>query len=104
MYYPSKESVSIFTTAGVPLSGEPIICTYIDLERLIDECRFSSREKQILDDLMYGYTPSDIGEMRGIARQSVEQFLKRAVSKIVKRNNARWKEVYGQDGDSEKEN
>ena len=70
---------------------------YVDLERLIDECKFSPREMAVLDDLMYGYTPSDIGDRYAVTRQSVEVFLKRAVRKIVRRNNEHWHEVHDEE-------
>lgn len=67
------------------------------MERLIDECKFSPREMAVLDDLMYGYTPTDIGDRYAVTRQSVEVFLKRAVRKIVRRNNEHWHEVHDEE-------
>ena len=67
---------------------------YVDLERLVEECKFSKRELFVLDSLMVGYSPADIGELLHVTRQSVEVFFKRAVSKIVSRNNERWHETY----------
>lgn len=83
-------------TDGINLGGEPIICTYIDLEALIDGCYFSSRERQILDDLMYGYTSQDIADRLAITRQSVDIMFKRAVKKIVEENSRRWLLTYQQ--------
>lgn len=93
-YYPSLTNANIFMTDGINLGGEPIICTYIDLETLISSCGFSARENQVLDDMMYGYTSSDIASRLGIARQSVDVIFKRAVKKIVDENNKRWHQVY----------
>lgn len=95
-YYPSLTNASIFMTDGINLGGEPIICTYIDLESLIDGCSFSSRERQILDDLMYGYTSQDIADRLAITRQSVDIMFKRAVKKIVEENSRRWLLTYQQ--------
>lgn len=81
-------------TDGINLGGEPIICTYIDLERLISSCEFSSREKQILDDLMYGYTSADIAERFAVTRQTVDVIFRRAVKKIVEENNRIWDKTY----------
>lgn len=83
-------------TDGVNLGGEPIICTYIDLESLICGCSFSAREQQVLDDLMYGYTSQDISERLSVTRQTVDVIFKRAVKKIVEENNRRWHAVYAQ--------
>lgn len=81
-------------TDGINLGGEPIICTYIDLEALIDSCDFSSREKMILDDLMYGYASQDIADRLAVTRQTVDVFFKRAVKKIVEENNRKWHDTY----------
>lgn len=77
-------------TDGINLGGEPIICTYIDLEALITSCNFSAREHQIIEDLMYGYTSSDIANRLGITRQTVDVIFKRAVKKIVEANDKHW--------------
>lgn len=82
-------------TDGINLGGEPIICTYIDLERLISSCDFSSRENQVLNDLMYGHTSADIAERIGVTRQTVDVMFKRAVKKIVDENNRIWDKTYG---------
>jgi len=81
-------------TDGINLGGEPIICTYIDLESLISACAFSPRESQILDDLMYGYTSQDIADRFAVTRQTIDVTFKRAVKKIVEENNRRWLAMY----------
>ena len=93
-FYPSLSNASIFGTDGVNLGGEPIICTYIDLESLVDACGFSQKEREILDDLMYGYTSQDIADRMSVARQTVDVIFKRAIKKIVDENNRRWHAVY----------
>lgn len=85
-------------TDGINLGGEPIICTYIDLETLITSCSFSPRERQVLDDLMYGYTSADIADRLGVTRQTIDVMFKRAVKKIVEENNAKWHRVYCESG------
>lgn len=94
-YYPSLTNAGLFMTDGINLGGEPIICTYIDLERLISSCDFSSRENQVLNDLMYGHTSADIAERIGVTRQTVDVMFKRAVKKIVDENNRIWDKTYG---------
>lgn len=44
---------------------------------------------------MKGYSLADIAEHYGKARQSFDILLKRAVKKIVRRNNADWEECVG---------
>lgn len=88
-------NAGLFATDGINLGGEPIICTYIDLERLISECDFSSRETQILADLMYGYTSADIAQKLAVTRQTVDVIFRRAVKKIVEKNDQTWDKIYG---------
>ena len=44
---------------------------------------------------MKGYTLPDIADYFGKTRQTFEVILKRAIRKIVKRNNADWEEWTG---------
>lgn len=43
--------------------------------------------------MMYGYTSADIAHRLGVVRQTVDMFFKRAVAKIVRRNNELWDDV-----------
>ena len=44
---------------------------------------------------MYGYSIRDIAENFGKSRQLYEILFKRAIKKIVKRNNEEWEEYTG---------
>lgn len=81
-------------TAGISLFSEPIICVYVDLEALINKCHFSPTERRIIDDLMYGYTMTDVAEMLHVTKQTVNSALNRAVAKICEENNKNWERVY----------
>lgn len=52
-------------------------------------------ERDTVRFLMKGYTLPDIAEHFGKTRQTFEVIFKRAVRKIVKRNNADWEEWTG---------
>jgi len=67
-----------------------VLCTYIDLDRLIETAGLSEGEMQIVQYLMQGYAISDIAEYTTRARQTCDEMFSRAVDKIVRKNNANW--------------
>lgn len=75
---------------GVFPLNEDAICIYADLDRLIETAGLSKAEWVTVQWLMRGYALSDIAEKYGKTRQTFEVFLKRAVDKIVKKNNSDW--------------
>lgn len=70
--------------------NEDVVCTYIDLDMLIETCGLSQTEKLIVSYLMQGYGLSDIAEYLGHARQTSNEMFDRAVEKITAENNRRW--------------
>lgn len=72
-----------------------MLCIYADLDSLIERAGLSENERLIVDLLMKGYIIADIAEYYGKSRQNVQILLKRAVKKIVKRNNEDWEECTG---------
>ena len=82
-------------TDGVFALNEDVICIYASLDSLIDRAGFSPAEEMIVKHLMEGYALADIAEHYGKTRQTFEVLFRRAVRKIVKRNNADWEEVTG---------
>lgn len=85
----------MLATDGVFALNEDVLCIYADLDSLIDRAGLSDAEKLTVNYLMRGYALPDIAEHFGKARQSFEILFKRAVKKIVKRNNADWEECTG---------
>jgi len=71
-FYPSMAQTDINTTAGVSLFSEPILCTYIDLEKLINTCGLSKMERVTVDYLMLGYSAADIADHLHKTRQTIE--------------------------------
>ena len=47
---------------GVPLFHEIITCTYLDLERLIDNANLTEKQNAIIDMLMQGYNEYEIAD------------------------------------------
>lgn len=89
------EPTHVMTTDGVFPLNEDVLCIYADLDSLIERAGLTENEKLIVDCLMKGYLLSDIAEHYGKSRQNCEILLKRAVKKIVKRDNADWEETTG---------
>ena len=82
-------------TDGVFALNEDILCLYADLDSLIERAGLSDQELLTVKLLMKGYIISDIADHHGKARQTFEILEKRAIKKIVKRNNADWEETTG---------
>lgn len=82
-------------TDGVFALNEDILCLYADLDSLIERAGLSDQELLTVKLLMQGYMLSDIADHYGKARQTFEILEKRAIKKIVKRNNADWEETTG---------
>lgn len=89
------EPTHVLTTDGVFALNEDILCIYADLDSLIERAGLSEQERLTVDLLMKGYVLTDIAEHYGKSRQNFEILLKRAVKKIVKRNNMDWEETTG---------
>lgn len=68
---------------------------YADLDSLIERADLSPMERKTVEYMMYGYSIVDIADHFGKTRQLYEILFKRAVKKIVRRNNADWEEWSG---------
>lgn len=75
--------------------NEDVICIYAYLDSLIERTDLSPMERDAVNFLMKGYTLPDIAEYFGKTRQTFEVIFKRAVKKLVKRNDADWEEYTG---------
>lgn len=65
---------------------------YADLDSLLDRAELSEGERQTVDWLMKGYSLNDIADYYGKTRQNFEIMFRRAVKKVVRRNNQDWDE------------
>lgn len=74
--------------------NEPVLCTYIDLDRLIGRCGLTEQQRLIVRLLMRGYSFEDIAELKEITDQSVRVQFRRAVYKIIKQNERDWMDTY----------
>ena len=80
-------------TQGTPSLNEDILCTYIDLDRLIQECGMSESQEWIVRELMKGYSLTDIAEQTDKRRSQVGAELADAVKKIQQQNNENWRKT-----------
>lgn len=94
-FYPTTEPRHYLETDGVFSLNEDVLCVYADLDSLIERTDLSPMERETVMYLMKGYTLPDIAYHFGKTRQMYEVIFKRAVKKIVKRNDADWEEYTG---------
>ena len=73
---------------------EPILCTYIDLDKLIEETEFSKGDLPIIKSLMGGWSLGDISDYCSTPYQTIVSRFRRGVRKIVETNNKKWREIY----------
>ena len=86
---------NILDTEGVFELNEDAVCIYADLDSLIRRAGLSDAELVTIRHMMEGYTIADIADHYGKTWQNYEILFRRAVKKIVKRNNADWEECKG---------
>lgn len=95
-YYPLMRTANpVFETDGVPVFSELVVCTYLDLDRLIEQAGLSPGQRRVVDYLMRGYCGKDIADHLGVVQQNVPVQLQKAVKKIVAANRRNWEECYG---------
>jgi len=94
LLYTMTAEVGIDETAGVYDTGDPVINTFIDLDRLIEEAPLTSWELYVVKSLMEGYNCTDITEKTGKEYHDVRGTFQKAVMKIVQTNNLLWEKCY----------
>lgn len=83
-YYPLlEETENPLISNGVFPFSEPILVTYIDLDRLIEKAKLTKAEHKIVNWLMKGYAFDDIADHYGISVAHVHLLQEHAVEKIV---------------------
>lgn len=74
--------------------SEDIICTYADLDILIEKANLSGYQEKILSLYTEGYTEYEISEVIGISDTAVNKVLDTISKKISFINNESWKYDY----------
>lgn len=62
----------------------------MDLDRLIAACGMPSRQREILEQVMAGYSLTDVAELSGHEHGHVERQFRNAVSRVVRQNQRQW--------------
>ena len=83
------ESHPLMMQGAAPMS-EPITVTYLDLDHLIETAGLTDAQRKTVHLLMQGWTEVDIAEQAGCSRESIVMLFKRAVKKLVQKNNLDW--------------
>ena len=95
-YFPLLEPETCpLSSSGVFPFSEPILCTYMDLDRLIESCGQSASERKVVAWIMQGYSMTDIAERHGTSRQTINAIFRRAVERVAEAARRRWLDVYG---------
>lgn len=87
------ETDNPITSNGVPIFEEPIICTYMDLDSLIENCKLTKMQSYVVDQQMRGYAQADIADNLGLTRASISMHFTGAVKRLIESNNqcsAKW--------------
>jgi DNA-binding CsgD family transcriptional regulator len=71
--------------------NEELICLYADLDRMIERCSFTKKQKEVLDLYMVGYNEQDISEVLNIRPDVVEGIIDSICKKIKHENDLAWK-------------
>ena len=67
--------------------SEEVLCLYITLDKLINDCNFNLKQIEILKLYMDGYTEEDIGEIINTTQQNVFGIINSMCKKIKKEND-----------------
>ena len=95
-YYPLiEQSTNPLISNGVFPFSEPVLCTYIDLDMVIEETKLTVAERKIVKWLMQGCSMKDIAEHYGITSSHVLLLLRSASRKISEAENKRWEKCWG---------
>ena len=94
-YEMKQVSENPFVSQGAAPMSEPVMVTYLDLDRLIATCGLEEDEREVVGMLMRGYNRKDVAELRGVTTGAVNMLLDAAVIKIVAKNNDEWRRVMG---------
>lgn len=88
-------SSGLATESELTVMYEPVFCTYLDLDDLIETCGLSVGERRVIDALMEGHTITDIAEKNSCTKQTIEVQFRRGIRKITAQNTRNWLRVYG---------
>lgn len=94
-YHAKVNDTSLLEAQGGFGIMEDILCTYMDLDRLIDACEFDETQMNVIKAVMDGYSTRDIDDMRGWTSGRANNMLQAMTRRIMRENDRRWKQCYG---------
>lgn len=94
-YLAKQNNCSLLESNGSFDLAEMVLCTYIDLDRLIGACKFSISELRFLRQQMQGATLADVAEAEGKTVGRVERNFRNMVSRITHQHEKQWTVIYG---------
>lgn len=92
--YLGKMFEGSFESNGIFPFSEPVIVTYLDLDRLIEQSPLSDIERFTINKLMLGYTLLDLEEIHGIPSRTFADIFSKACQKIKETNDRNWLKVH----------
>lgn len=89
-----ETKVSLDDSGGDYGVNEDVCCVYIDLDRLIEQCKLSAPKKRIIALTMQGYSMQDIAIIFNRAYSTIVSHFNTAIAKIAAQNMTNWEKVY----------
>jgi hypothetical protein len=71
--------------------NQELICLYVDLDLLIEECGLSQDDKQIIQFYEMGFSKQDISDMTGDSTKSVATKIRNIAKQICELNFEKWR-------------
>lgn len=84
---------SILDVTGEKAINQEVIATYVSLDRLIQQCKFSEQQLLLIKMVEQGYTHREIEKAVGIENQNVSKALKTIYKAIARENERQWRKV-----------
>lgn len=85
-----EEGETLDTAETIKLNEEVLI-TYADLDKLIEDCNFSTQERDIIRMTEDGYTSREIGFELNIFPSTIQGRLRTIYKKILEENKRKWR-------------
>ncbi|MFS0643699.1 LuxR C-terminal-related transcriptional regulator [Siminovitchia sp. 179-K 8D1 HS] len=73
--------------------NEEMIAVYLDLDRLIKECKFDKVQVKMIKMLEHGYEQNEIAEELGLREQTIEGRMKTIFRRIKQQNDWNWRKA-----------
>ena len=89
-YYDYEFTEDYLSSSNWKEVNQELICVYADLDMLIDQCKFSEGDLNLIQALEMGYTPNDIADMVGESIKRINTRARNLARKIYRQNWDNW--------------